>query len=297
MDEFESIVEILNKFLGKPKKVYENATQIQYDCPLCDEGSHKGNLEVNVNKAVYHCWSCGEVNEMHGSISKLIDLFGTKKLKKLYLLIKPEETQQVKSKKTFVKLPEGYTKFEDSNPRYPPHQEALNYLYGRGITDEMIKKYDIGYTMKGNFFSRIVIPSYDKQGALNYFIARSWGKTKQKYLNPKSEKEFIIFNESRINWDEDVYLCEGVFDGLFLPNSIPLLGKHLSDTLFEKLYINCKKNIHICLDGDAYNDALNLYHKLNGGILYGRIFLYKLPKDKDVCDLRGEIKEFNIKIK
>ena len=47
-------------------------------------------------------------------------------------------------------------------------------------------------------------------------------------------------------------------------------------------------------DGDAYDNAVKLYHELNGGVLYGRIKIVKLPKDKDVCDLKGDIKEYYI---
>lgn len=297
MDETFAIIELLKDSLGQPKKMYEGKTQIQFNCPICDEGENKGNLEVNVNKSLFHCWSCGDINETHGSLTKLFDLFGTKKQKKLYKLLRPEEVPYEVKKTNKITLPEGFIRFVDSNPRIPEHQQALNYLYQRSITDEMITKYDIGYTVKGNCKSRIIIPSYDSEGNLNYYVARSWGRTKIKYMNPDAQKSFVIFNESRINWNNDIYLCEGVFDSLFLNNSIALLGKDLSETLFEKIYTNAKKYIHICLDGDAYKNAINLYHTLNGGNLYGRIKLYKLPKDKDVCDLKGDIKNYEIKIK
>jgi hypothetical protein len=90
---------------------------------------------------------------------------------------------------------------------------------------------------------------------------------------------------------------EGVFDGFFLPNSIPMLGKHLSELLFNTLYEKCEGNIIIALDGDAFENAKKLYHELNGGKLYGKIKIVKLPKDKDVCDLRGKIDEYYIQIK
>ena len=58
-----------------------------------------------------------------------------------------------------------------------------------------------------------------------------------------------------------------------------------------------KKNIIVCLDGDAFEDAKNIYDKLNGGVLYNRIKLAKLPKDKDVCDLKGDITPYYIEEK
>ena len=108
-----------------------------------------------------------------------------------------------------------------------------------------------------------------------------------KYKNPESPKEEIIFNESKINWEQDIYLVEGVFDMLFLPNSIPILGKTVSDKLWSNLYDKSKANIIICLDGDAWDDAEKLYRKLDGGKLNGKIRLIKMPKDKDVAELKG----------
>jgi hypothetical protein len=76
-----------------------------------------------------------------------------------------------------------------------------------------------------------------------------------------------------------------------------MLGKMLSDNLFNTLYEKVEGYIHICLDGDAWENALRVYHNLNGGRLYNKIKILKLPKDKDVCDLRGNIEEYYYEIK
>jgi DNA primase len=121
--------------------------------------------------------------------------------------------------------------------------------------------------------------------------------SKAKYKNPEAEKDKIIFWENLIDWNEDVYLVEGVFDGLFLNNSIPMLGKHMSELLFETIYKKAKANVIICLDGDAWENAVKLYHELNGGDLYDKIKILKLPLDQDVCDLKGKIDEYYVIIK
>jgi hypothetical protein len=76
-----------------------------------------------------------------------------------------------------------------------------------------------------------------------------------------------------------------------------MLGKQMSPLLFETLYENVLGNIVICLDEDAWDDALKLYHELNGGRLYNKIKLIKPPKDMDVADLRGKIDEYYYEIK
>jgi len=292
MDENEALVELLEEVLGDHGLHYPNRGQISFNCPVCDDGRNKHNLEVNYIDNVYKCWSCGDSEGTHGPLGKLFDKYGNKKQKKLYNVLKPETVVKREKPKKQLKLPDGFTLFKDSSPIYPVRRQAMNYLKSRGITDEMIEKYQIGFCDKGDHSGRIVIPSYNTKGELNYYIARSWNPmSRAKYKNPIAEKDKIIFWENLIDWNKDIYLVEGAFDGLFVNNSIPMLGKHMSELLFETIYTKAKGDIIICLDADAWQNAIKLYHELSGGDLWGRIKLVKLPDDKDIADLRGEIKD------
>jgi DNA primase len=292
MDENEALVELLEEVLGDHGLHYPNHGQISFNCPVCDDGRNKHNLEVNYIDNVYKCWSCGDSEGTHGALGRIFDKYGNKKQKKLYEVFKPETVVKREKKKKTLKLPEGFTLFKDSSPVYPVRRQAMNYLKSRGITDEMIEKFGIGFCDKGDHAGRIVIPSYDKKGELNYYIARSWNPmSRAKYKNPEAEKDKIIFWESLVDWNKDIYLVEGAFDGLFVDNPIPMLGKHMSELLFETIYRKAKANIIICLDADAWQNAVKLYHELHGGDLWDRIKLIKLPDEKDIADLRGEIKD------
>ena len=303
IDEVEVLVELLSDVLGAPHQHYESKGQISFDCPVCaaekglENGDGKGNLEINYSRHVYKCWACGETLGTHGPLGKLFDKFGTKKQKKVYELIKPEELKQEEKKKVWLRLPEGYTTFEDSNPRFIPHIEAYKYLVSRGITDEIIKKYKIGYTVKGDFAYRIIVPSFNSEGQLNYYVARAWTPKKMKYKNPSVPKDEIIFNEGLIDWDKDIYLVEGAFDSFFLDNPLVMLGKKMSRLIFENLYLRANANIIVCCDGDAWDDGVKIYNELNGGKLYNKIKIVKLPKDKDICDLKSQIDEYYYEIK
>jgi len=298
MEENEALVELLEEVLGDHGLHYPNRGQISFNCPVCDDGRNKHNLEVNYIDNVYKCWACGDSENTHGALGRIFDKYGNKKQKKLYNVLKPETVVKRERKKKTLKLPESFTLFKDSSPVYPVRRQAMNYLKSRGITDEMIEKFGIGFCDKGDHAGRIVIPSYDKKGELNYYIARSWNPTsKAKYKNPEAEKDKIIFWENLIDWNKDIYLVEGAFDGLFLDNPIPMLGKHMSELLFETIYKNAKANVIICLDGDAWQNAVKLYHELNGGELYQKIKILKLPMDRDVCDLKGQIDPYYVIIK
>jgi DNA primase len=200
-------------------------------------------------------------------------------------LVKPDAdlVSEKQKKEIVLTLPEGYKKLSECTEKDYKSQQALSYLRERGITDDIIKYYEIGYTFRGKFFNRVIIPSYDSEGKLNYFIARWFAKeyTKLKYLNPDVEKQEIIFNEGKINWDSTIYIVEGATDHIVVPNSIPLLGKFLSPQLLELLHDNAQAFIVIVLDDDAYEDAKRLYRELNFGDLRGRIKLVKCPEGYD----------------
>jgi DNA primase len=285
------LVDLLEGFLGEHRKHNEETGQISFDCPSCSDqkglidGDGKGNLEINYNQNVFKCWACAETSNMQGSVLKLLKRYGNEKITRNYLLLKPDADTFIKKEKeaVLVKLPEGYKKLSKCTDKDFKAKLALRYLHSRGITDDIIDYFDIGYTYTGKYFNRIIIPSYDENGDLNYFISRWFAKeyTKLKYLNPESDKNTIIFNEGKINWDSTIYLVEGVTDHIVTPNSIPLLGKYVSDYLLEKLQDNAQSFVVVVLDDDAYEDAVKLYHRLNFGNLLGRVKIVKSPNGYD----------------
>jgi len=302
--EFEPIIEILEDMLGDYKMHNDNKGQISFDCPVCsheikglDEGDGKGNLEINYKLGVYKCWSCSETNNTKGQLYRLIKKYGNKKQIQFYELMRPEEVDPTLPKPKILRgLPKEFISFATVSlglklTHY--YKKAYNYIRSRNITDEMLVKYNIGFAYDGEYANRIIIPSYDSENKLNYFIARSYiPRTKMKYKNPDVQKEVIIFNEHLINWDKPIYLVEGAFDSIFVPNSIPLLGKVMGEFLYSKIYEKAKELI-IVLDGDAWNDAERLFHRLNNGKLFLKVWVVKMPEDKDIADLQGNFENLN----
>ena len=304
--DYTPVFEILEDIFGDYKNHNDYRCQVSFDCPVCSHeikgleyGDGKGNLEVNYKYNVYKCWVCAETHGTHGSIYKLIKRFGNKKHLKNYELLRPEQTEDG-SNRVYkpVKLPNEFIPFKDASTGLkmtPYYKQAYNYIKKRNITDLMLQIYNIGFCYKGIYENRIIIPSYDEDNRINYFIARSYlNNTKMKYKNPEAQKEIIIFNEKLINWNETIYIVEGAFDSIFIPNAIPMLGKFMSEHLFKKLYDNAKK-IVIVLDPDAWDDAERLYHRINCGKLMGKVWIVKLEGDKDIADLKGDLSEYKIK--
>jgi len=291
----ELVLEILENFLGTPKKHYKDKHQISFDCPVCsydikglDKGDGKGNLEINYEQNIYKCWACSETNDTHGSLYKLIKSYGNKDLLKKYKLVTPDIIHLNNSdepKKTLNGLPKEFKPLtiQSNNIVY---KKAVEYLKDRNIGFDLIHKFNIGYCDDGDYYGRVVFPSYDSTNNVNYFLGRSYDKkTKLKYKNPDVSKTEIIFNEGLLNYDSNIYIVEGVFDHIVVPNSVPMLGKVMSDNLFMNLvkYAECK--VVLVLDSDAYNDAKKLYKRLNSTKLVGRVYIVKLPDGYDISDV------------
>ena len=88
--EIYNLKNILVKCIGESKKELDESYQLQFACPRCienkgDAEKRKFNLEVNLKKGVFNCWSCGQFDEeMHGSILKLFKLYGNESIIKEY---------------------------------------------------------------------------------------------------------------------------------------------------------------------------------------------------------------------
>lgn len=293
---YSKLQNILSSFLGEPKHDVNEKGQIEYPCPRCVESYGEGeikkyNLSINIH-GKFQCWKCCATDdEMSGSLRKLFKLYGTESLWQEYVAIvteykKSELYQLRKENKEFqiddfsispsLQLPPNYKKFNQNG--YNP-KVALDYLFNRGIDWDIINEYNIGYTEydrnNKEVSTRIIIPSYNEYDELNYWTGRDYSglKFKQKYFNPTVERKDIIFNENKIQWDADINLCEGPFDAIVLPNSIPLLGKALKTNyeIYRKIMLYANAKVNIFLDGDASKDVKTIYRLLNQGRLQGKI--------------------------
>lgn len=262
---------ILKRILGDPKDEYENIVQFEFNCPssYCKSDIDKFNLGYNSELNIFHCWKC----KYKGFIKKIIDDYGNDEEKEKIKLIFPKSknyvinntinNKVVVEQNLICELPEG---FKPLSQNYSSlyYRKAIKYLQTRKVDFDTIKKYNIGYTEEGPRKFRIIIPSYNVEGKINYYEARSFLPTiKPTYLKPDyPDKQDIIFNLKNINFNLPIYLVEGVFDMFPLINAVPLLGKTVSDLLLSKL-LEFKPKIIICLDEDAKKDAYDIYFKLD----------------------------------
>lgn len=150
--------------------------------------------------------------------------------------------------------------------RYP---QALNYLYGRGVTDEDIRKFKIGYSKivpvlddsskeyerfleessRGKKLeNKVVFPICDCMGQVVGVVGRD--------IEVKVFKVFVLETAKTLGFffglnyslpyiyeKNVVFVVEGVFDFLALkkviPNCVATLTSHLSDAQYEFLQAYC----------------------------------------------------------
>jgi DNA primase len=274
------LVTLLEKVLMKSYQMKNG--EHAFHCPFCNH--HKKKLQINTETQKWHCWVCNaggykivillrKINAPKQIISEVLKILGD------YKGVKYEKDKKTEYN---VSLPQCYKPLwkKSDNPLY---KNAIHYLRQRNIGSIDILRYSIGYCSSNGYSNRIIIPSYDADGKLNYFIARDmFPNSKFKYKNPPMSKDTVCF-EMFVNWNEPIILVEGVFDAIAIRNNaIPLLGKFPSKTLVMRLVENQVKKIYVALDEDARQDAIKLSKFLMD---YG-IETYLLNmKDKDPSEL------------
>jgi DNA primase len=258
----ELLVNLVNSVLGTGKRTARGNQA--YTCPFCHH--HKPKLEVNFTENKeginqWACWTCGKKGKTIKSLFKQVkvDAGYFQELSKLVKNVSSEDIGEVKQ--TILELPKEFKTFLNTPNNTSKH--ALSYLKKRNISKQDILKYNIGYCSSGPYANRIVVPSYDNNGKLNYFTARSFEKDPYtKYRNPEVSRDIIAF-ELFINWDLPIILCEGPFDALAIKrNVIPLLGKNIQPSLMKKLVESKVQKIYIALDNDAVKQALGFCEQL-----------------------------------
>ena len=290
------IVNLLNRVLGDSGVKLKKQNEFMYWSPFITH--HKRKLQVNIQTQKWHCWVSNtggrnlfqlfkRVNASREQFKELVELVGEPK----YSRVKKQD------KKDLVRLPDEYKPLWNGGDGIVK-RHALTYMYRRGFTDDDILKHNIGYCDEGKYSNRIIIPSYDSDGQLNFFVGRDFYKSKLKYLNSFTSKDVIGF-DLFINWDEPIILCEGVFDAMsFKRNAIPLFGKTMSKRLHKKILQQKVKKVFLALDDDAQLDAMKISEKLmNEGIDVRKIDLKNGdPNDigfKKLTKMLGETEETN----
>ncbi len=267
------LLQLLDSVLGRGKTT--NKGNVAHHCPFCQSSRKKLEVQTVTNdkgENPWHCWICNKSGKKLTTLFKTLNV-SRNTLTELYNIIgsqpkySSKEIGSLYSSTTVIELPKEYIplyKTTDSTE----YKNAIHYLRNkRHLTLSEIVKYGIGYCETGEYAKKIIIPSYDEHGRLNYFVGRAYYDVDFKHKNPDVSKNIVGF-ELFINWNLPLVLVEGAFDAIAIRrNVIPLFGKTISEDLRKKIIENKVTKLYICLDKDAQKQALeHASYFMNNGI-------------------------------
>ena len=255
----QKLLALLQKVLGEGKIVSKD--EAMFVCPFSHH--RKPKLAVNLTTQRWQSWI--DTNAKGRSIFSLFKRLQVPSnyFDELSRIVKlPKSSHTHETKEEYISLPYEYKRLTETHTDFS-YAKAMKYLKNRGIESYDIERYDIGYCDKGDYAGRIIVPSYDADNKLNYFLARDFtGNAYLKYKNPPVSKDVVVF-ENQIDFFEPLILCEGVFDAIAIRrNAIALLGKNIPNKLKMRLIEHGVKEVSIVLDNDAFKNALYLSESL-----------------------------------
>lgn len=247
-----------------------NGKNFSVRCPICAPSDlSKRKLAIRTSDDAHHCWTCGWRSY---SLAPLIKKYGSaSQLQRYRNEFLPESLRGIKEKsivedKVVTPLPSDFSLLTLMSQTHPDVKAAWSYLSSRNVGLRDAWHYKLGISNEYRWKRRILMPSFDSAGSLNFFVARNIDSSdkRTKYDNPDDVKSDIVFNELNIDWSKQLVICEGPFDLMKCgDNATALLGSDLTprSRLFSQILLHGTP-VAIALDGDMWHTKIPKLVKL-----------------------------------
>lgn len=230
-------------------------------CPYCRPRATKDNVRsfsINLETGQFKCLraSCGVQGNMI-TLSKDFDFSLGNEIDEYY-----------RPKRQFRKM---------KTPEKPiePKPEAITYLTGRGISEEVIKKYQI--TVQTNSPNILVFPFFDEKGKLQFVKYRKTDYDKEK----DSNKEWCEANTKPILFG--MFQCNDKFDRLIMTEGQCFDGK--AEILTPDGWI--------AFENYAGQDVLQIDERMQGSFVRPKKYIVKRHIGKMVkCEIGGNYETY-----
>lgn len=248
-------IDFIQKVFGKCV-VSSDGINVAVSCPSCgSQSKSKKKLSIRLDTDVTHCWICGLKSRSLAPIIK--KYFSRSHLEEYYSKFRKDSlvaTSEVSEEEVQLTLPKGFALLGASQKSLDPDIRAvIRYVTRRGLSYRDMWYYRLGTCTSGKFRRRVIVPSFDFEGRLNYYVGRSIDRDEtRRYINARVPRSTIIFNEINIDWSSPLTLVEGPFDLMKCDdNTVPLLGSSLprDSSLFNRIISN-KTPVILALDSD-----------------------------------------------
>ena len=253
--ERNDIVDVISQYV----KLQKRGSNYFGLCPFHNEKSP--SFSVSRDKQMYYCFGCGKGGNVYTflmeyenfsfqeAIKALADRAGVKLPEAEY---SREEREEQDKRSRLLEINKEAAMYFYSRLRSPAGQVGLRYLKGRGLTEETMRNFGLGYADKysndlyqffkkkgysdsilkesglfhvdekrgfsDKFWNRVMFPIMDANSRVIGFGGRVMGDGKPKYLN---SPETLIFDKSRNLYGLNVarrtrrknfIICEGYMD-------------------------------------------------------------------------------------
>lgn len=226
-------------------------------------GRDKMKLEVNLISDRFACWRC----QYKGITLRLLRDFGYGDARKRFAALIGRRIAE-ETRESSVELPVEYEAVFD-RPSSEMSLAASAWLESLGVPTEVAFQNRVGFCSSGQYRNRMIFPSFDEYGRLNYFVTRHlYENGRYKWLNCEHPIRTCIFNEMLIDWSKPIVLVESVKSYLkhfnAVDNIVCINGKKFNTnySLFEKLVLNEVPKIYVAFDAEADKEALSAMREL-----------------------------------
>ena len=289
-----SIVDIISRRVPLKKK----GQNYWGCCPFHNEKTP--SFSVNEEKGFYHCFGCGEHGDIISFTMKAENLNFIEAIKELADMAgikmpeyKQKSKEQIEAEENYIQITEKTTQIYQDLLYKDIGKHALEYIKNRGFSDDMIKKYRIGYAPKNNIISskfnnikidkltstglvrvgdygsydffrdKLMFPIFNPHGQVIAFSGRSLDGSEPKYINTTDTELFhkrqtiFGFNFARdaIHKNNRSIIVEGQIDAIQMQcHGFPETVAPLGTALTEDhIAILCKSNRNIVFCFDGDN--------------------------------------------
>lgn len=294
-DELQVIYKIRDDALLVGMNIFQRIrpsgnNNIMVNCPFHKGGQErKPSFGISTVDGTCHCFTCGWVGSLDEMISGVFGYndsgsYGRRWLSRNFASVavevrKPLQLPMYRKRSRREVLPPTFTEAELDSYRY-----IHPYMYERGLTDELIERFDIGYDSKTNC---ITFPCYYEDGSPAFIARRS---VVTKFFNYPSDVRKPVYAANLIFADPSysfVVVCESVFNALTcwrygLP-AVALLGTGAAGQYDILRRLPVRKLI-LGLDPDeaGQKGADRIRREMQGRKI---VTQYDIPEGKDINDL------------
>lgn len=251
---------LLSSEISKYIKLKKSGNLFWGLCPFHHEKTP--SFAVNDQKAFFHCFGCGQHGDIFSFTMKHCGLSFKETITKLckennLVIPKISENNQ---KNLYVEIMQQTLQIYEQNLQN--NSEALDYLKNRGISSQLIEKFQLGFAEENidsilklgfdidslkilgicsvnnldRMRHRIIFPIISRNKEVIGFAGRVLNNSLPKYLNsndnPLFNKSYHLFNEQNLILNKDIILVEGYIDVIslspFFDNVVASMGTSLS---------------------------------------------------------------------